>query len=103
IATFIMLFFTESMFAYIGTLTSAAVVAGRAAWLASPTTKLLQGFYYVAPSYSPFAEQTALVQRTLRVTAIDWQYLAGGYMYALLACVFGYVLTVTILRRQSLV
>jgi hypothetical protein len=59
--------------------------------------------YYLAPTFEPFSGRTLVLSRSMRVSIVDWRYLAATFVYAFLAVSFGYAATIAILRRKPMV
>jgi len=95
-------FFNQATFMYLGTVVAGAIKAGRQSMLLPLSKALLTALYYIAPTFGPFDDKTLVVERTLRVAAVDWRYLAGSAAYAALACLCGYLMTLVVLRRRRL-
>lgn len=103
IAALVALFFTETTFWFLGTVLAGATEAGHRSFLVSGLMYAMQGLYYLTPVYSPFAEKTAALAQSLRVTAGDVKYLIGTVAYALGVMAAGYAWTLLVLRRRPLV
>ena len=102
LAVLTLLFFNASTFHRLGVTLGGAIEAGYASGLARAAQAVVATLYYVAPTFSPLAEQTSVVNETLRVAAIDWRYLGGIVAYALLTTAFGFMTTLVLLRRRQL-
>jgi hypothetical protein len=94
--------FNETTFRYLGTMVAGALAAGQDSVLLRVARPLVNALYYIAPAFDPFADKTEVVDRSLRVAAIDWRYLGASAAYALLVCLCGYLLTLLVLRRRRL-
>jgi hypothetical protein len=102
IAILVLLFVNDAVLRGIQTMLAAAVEAGHTSKLVHGLQSIATALYYVAPTFTPFAEETSEVNRSLHVAAIDLQYLAGTFGYAALVSVFGFLVTLVVLRRRRL-
>ena len=102
LAVLTLLFFNASTFQMLGVTFAGAIEAGYTSGFWRAAGAVVATLYYVAPTFSPLAEQTRIVNDTLRVAAIDWRYLGGILAYALLTTAFGFVTTLVLLRRRQL-
>lgn len=102
IAVLTLLFFNASTFHRLGVTLGGAIEAGYGNGLWRAARAVVAMLYYVAPTFSPLAQETSIVNETLRVAAIDWRYLGGIVAYALLTSAFGFMTTLVLLRRRQL-
>ena len=102
LAVLTLLFFNASTFHMLGVTLGGAIEAGYTSGFWRAAQSVVAMLYYIAPTFSPLAQETSVVNETLRVAAIDWRYLAGVVAYALLTSAFGFMTTVVLLRRRQL-
>jgi hypothetical protein len=96
------LWFNAATFHTLGVTLGGAIEAGYASGLWRALRAVVAMLYYVAPTFSPLARETSIVNETLRVAAIDWRYLGGIVVHALLTSAFGFMTTLVLLRRRQL-
>jgi hypothetical protein len=102
LAVLTLLFFNASTFQMLGVTLGGAIEAGYTSALWRAAGAAVATLYYIAPTFSPLADQTSVVNETLRVAAIDWRYLGEIVAYALLTSAFGFMTTLVLLRRRQL-
>jgi hypothetical protein len=103
ISVLFIIFFSESTFRGLGTIVAGAIEAGRRSFALNALLKVLRVLYWLAPTYAPFTDRAEWLESSMRVPAGAWRVLLFAAGYTLLASAFGYLLTVTALRRRSLV
>jgi hypothetical protein len=103
ICALFVVFFSESTFRGLGTIVAGALEAGRQSFALTALLKVLRGLYWLAPTYAPLADRTEWLEKSMRAPAGAWRLLLAAAGYTLLASAFGYLLTLTVLRRRSLI
>jgi hypothetical protein len=102
IAGFAMFLFSDEFMYYLYVLFASTEVAGGAtAWM-SIGKWTTRSVYTVMPMLDPFADKTAPVASSMRVSAADWGYLAATAAYAGLISTFSFFLGSFTLRRRTL-
>jgi hypothetical protein len=102
LAVLALVLLSESTFAYLATTVAGAIAAGRDSMPLRALGATLSAFYYLAPTFSPFADETQAVGQSMRVATIEWRYLLASAGYAAIACAAGYLATLMALRRSRL-
>jgi hypothetical protein len=102
LAILILAFFNEATFHALGVTLGGAVEAGHTSTVVRAARSFVSLVYYVTPTFTPFAEETREVNRSLHVAVVDWRYLVATIGYAVLVSACAFMATVVILRRRRL-